>query len=210
MQEVDSEVARLLRTAGGTLMWAPRPCGDGPVCPVCHETCLALLVAGECGHAMCETCWVGWAGAQLEHCRRHAEIMPCFAAGCRSAVSPLVWNHTCSLLLEAASLERDLAHRRRLQSNALFPAPMQVNCPRSGCVGLGYLGSGTVMCFICEHQWAGGNDAAVGSGDEELGMVADVKRCPSCETPIVKNGGCDHMTCPCGHEFWWTTLKPYR
>uniref|UniRef100_A0A7S4RUQ6 RING-type domain-containing protein n=1 Tax=Alexandrium monilatum TaxID=311494 RepID=A0A7S4RUQ6_9DINO len=35
------------------------------------------------------------------------------------------------------------------------------------------------------------------------------KRCPCCGMVIFKNGGCDHMTCRCGHEFWWTTMRPY-
>ena len=36
------------------------------------------------------------------------------------------------------------------------------------------------------------------------------KPCPKCKQAITKNHGCDHMTCPCGHEFYWSTGKPYR
>ena len=32
-----------------------------------------------------------------------------------------------------------------------------------------------------------------------------IKECPSCNIKIQKNGGCNHMTCPCGHEFEWET-----
>ena len=35
------------------------------------------------------------------------------------------------------------------------------------------------------------------------------KPCPKCKQAITKNHGCDHMTCPCGYEFYWSTGKPY-
>ena len=35
------------------------------------------------------------------------------------------------------------------------------------------------------------------------------KSCPKCRTAVTKNAGCDHMTCRCGHQFYWTTLRPY-
>lgn len=32
----------------------------------------------------------------------------------------------------------------------------------------------------------------------------ETKGCPGCSIPIVKNGGCDHITCTkCGHQFCW-------
>lgn len=40
------------------------------------------------------------------------------------------------------------------------------------------------------------------------------KRCPSCNRPIEKTEGCDHMTCDarfgCGHEFCWICLANYE
>jgi len=37
------------------------------------------------------------------------------------------------------------------------------------------------------------------------------KSCPGCKFDIMKNGGCDHMTCRrCGHEFCWLCLAPYE
>jgi hypothetical protein len=38
----------------------------------------------------------------------------------------------------------------------------------------------------------------------------NTKACPKCHQRIEKNQGCDHMTCRCGYEFYWTTLQPYR
>jgi hypothetical protein len=40
-------------------------------------------------------------------------------------------------------------------------------------------------------------------------LQAVQKPCPGCGVLIEKNAGCDHMTCRCGHHFYWTTLRPY-
>ena len=34
-------------------------------------------------------------------------------------------------------------------------------------------------------------------------MPAHMHNCPRCSTLIEKDGGCDHMTCGCGHQFCW-------
>ena len=36
----------------------------------------------------------------------------------------------------------------------------------------------------------------------------EVKNCPRCGILIEKNGGCNNMTCRCGHHFNWVTLLP--
>ena len=77
-------------------------------------------------------------------------------------------------------------------SPALVPSnckPAQVDCPRPRCLGLGYLGFETVMCFLCEHQWDAssgvveGTETPLEEGEDakEAAMAGvKVKRCPSC------------------------------
>jgi hypothetical protein len=36
------------------------------------------------------------------------------------------------------------------------------------------------------------------------------KPCPSCGTGVQKAPGCRHMTCMCGHEFFWCCGRAYR
>lgn len=31
----------------------------------------------------------------------------------------------------------------------------------------------------------------------------EMMRCPHCQNYVLKNGGCNHMTCRCGAEFQW-------
>lgn len=41
---------------------------------------------------------------------------------------------------------------------------------------------------------------------EEVAHMEDMKRCPSCNVLIQKNGGCDHMRCRCGCHFNWSEV----
>lgn len=36
------------------------------------------------------------------------------------------------------------------------------------------------------------------------------KNCPKCSKSIEKNGGCNHMSCPCGHHFCWICLGDFN
>ena len=36
----------------------------------------------------------------------------------------------------------------------------------------------------------------------------DLRLCPSCDAPVQKNGGCNHIRCPCGADFRWSRAKP--
>jgi hypothetical protein len=137
--------------------------------------------------------------------QRHMGSFTCFGDGCREVLDSRLWE---VLNPEAQKLQSDLQWRTVLQKNVLYPACAQVDCPIPTCVGLGYLGHDTVMCFICEHQWPA--DSGTKPSDAIDILTSSTKACPRCKEHIEKNGGCDHMTCRCGYEFWWSTLKPYR
>lgn len=188
---------------------------DGRQCPICDEH--SFLLGSSCGHAACCQCWARWAHAQLPR-GRYSELH-CWGDGCEVELCNLLWGllHSVSSvtqcpqasLPEAASMHLWL-RRRRLQTNPLFPPAVQVDCRQRGCCGLGYLGSDLVMCFFCEDQWspdAAVSESACADGEDP---ISGTKRCPKCNVPIEKSGGCDHMTCVCRYEFWWSTLQPYH
>lgn len=209
-QHIDAHVERLRRTAGG-MFHAPAPCEAGPQCGICREPHLALLRNPGCAHTACEGCWAGWATSHVDRCRDEKRAaLRCLGERCQEAAAAEAWLHSCTLSEAVGALEEELTKRRRLQGNELYPPAAQVDCPREGCLGLGYLGFDTVMCFFCEHQWQVDEGTAPPGIGEELLAGEVAKRCPACGEHIIKNGGCDHMTCRCGHEFWWTTLQPYR
>jgi len=210
--EVDREYARL----GAIGAWRPQALAEaGPVCAVCREHVVALLhdpASGGCAeHAACEGCWLRWAQERLEDCMRvKGPAVPCLGDSCRECISTGFWRHLAGLSDDLARAERLFGIRRRLVANDMYPPPMQVDCPLPECIGLGYLGFDTVMCFVCEHVWVpqdGAGSAPVTDVQEVMGVA--VKRCPSCAEYIEKNGGCDHMTCRCKCQFYWSTLRPY-
>lgn len=62
----------------------------------------------------------------------------------------------------------------------------------------------------------GEGDETEGQGDdherarqafERAARIAHLKCCPGCRAPIYKDGGCDHMTCRCGHTFNWSEAE---
>mmetsp|Transcript_79278 Transcript_79278/g.183983 ORF Transcript_79278/g.183983 Transcript_79278/m.183983 type:complete len:442 (+) Transcript_79278:56-1381(+) len=188
------------------------PLQPGIVCSICCEPQWSLIGNVSCRHHACETCWVSWAIAQLPGCEaRRRDQIRCIA--CTHFLDEGLWAALAQWSGDVGTFYHAplVARRRRLRHNPLFPAALQVDCPVAGCWGLGYLGFDTVMCFICEYQWvpdAPGDKPADVAEEDFMGLK--VKRCPSCNEAIQKNGGCDHMTCRCRHEFYWTTLKPYR
>lgn len=183
-------------------------------CPLCQERC--FVIGSSCGHVACRYCWSRWANAQLDPCQHNATLR-CVGHQCEMELSgrflellQMVFSGTQHWHASFPELRgmQVLLRRHRLQRNPLFPPAMQVNCRQPGCYGLGYLGFDTVMCFFCEDQWRPGEAISDSTGSQE--HISGTKRCPQCSIFIEKNGGCDHMTCVCGHEFWWSTLQPYR
>jgi len=183
-------------------------------CTICQD--LGVVLSFSCSHSACLECWISWANAQVEsslYCS-HPSTVRCWGETCEAEMSNAFWDFLLKILSSAWIQRRPvgelrlLLSRRRLQANPLFPQAMQVDCCRPDCIGLGYLGSDTVQCFICNHQWSPQDNHVIADG--EGGDISGSKRCPKCHVCILKNGGCDHMTCiMCQHQFWWSTLQPY-
>lgn len=186
-------------------------------CSICEGvadiTKAGLVLALSCKHAACLSCWTRWANAQFPCYRGNPSSFRCWGNGCLVEMSIPLWNALaeCSPQHLREGGVCTVLRRRRLQMNPLFPPAAQVDCNQLGCHGVGYLGSDTVMCFLCEAQWAPYDAPGLSiRHSEDPYHSTGTKECPKCRVRIEKNGGCDHMTCPCGHEFWWTTLQPFR
>jgi len=117
------------------------------LCQICCAYFGPLLVHD--GDAACELCWVvSWVNCQLPNCRQIRQL-EC------SAFNPqhvLPNAYGLQAAWGARELDCQLRRRETLQRNPLYPPVCQVDGPQPGCVGIGYLGAETIMCFICEHQ----------------------------------------------------------
>ena len=127
-------------------------------CPVCCETVTEeklFYMDGwvqhgcSCSCCACEACLLHWIDAQLTKCRNQKALrIPCI--GCNKFMPQKM---VLTISAPAAVLARQLDYRMALEANKLYPHCMQVECPRAECVGIGFLGFETIMCFVCEHQW---------------------------------------------------------
>ncbi len=69
----------------------------------------------------------------------------------------------------------------------------------------------TPTCSRCMQQSHFGDCRVMASLDEETRafVVANSKPCPSCRNAVMKNNGCNHMTCRCGQHFCWRCLHQF-
>ena len=196
---------------------------DGPLatCAICCKEARALVQVCRSQHRACVACAKMWGESHTAQiiALKTIDSIPClFAPFC---CEPLLADLLINISEEVRSLSKLLARRKALQDNVLFPSSCQVDCINPQCVGIGYLGYDTVMCFLCESQWVPEHPPATDHDIETMDLclsfldkddvLRGLKRCPSCQVRIFKDGGCDHMTCSrCKHEWWWSTGNPYR
>ena len=155
---------------------------------------------------------MGFTGDERCHASISSETLATVICSCRCLSRRLC---SCSRL---ARLGRDFQRRAELLQQGSQQHHHVVECPQPGCVGVGFSGKGTAMCWICEHQWS--IDGPLWQFFRRIfkstsaGWVLHngtlIQCCPSCNAAIDKDGGCDHMTCRCGYEFYWSSLRRYR
>merc|ERR1711998_145046 len=126
-------------------------------------------IRNECGHHACEDCWHKWITSQVTDPLERAAVLrrastsgalPCFGFNCQNSMEAGLWQYFCMRSDDISLVDKQMAIRRRLESNSLYPSAMQADCPMPACFGLGYLGFDTAMCFVCEHQWTPANPGA--------------------------------------------------
>ena len=201
-----------------TLVLEESPAGT---CEICFCEAEKLYGMG-CGHKFCMECWRLYVADRV---RAQTQVINCMMDQCPYPLSPL----------EVERVVPDIgeAYGKVLSDADVEMSGVKVQCIRPNCpfiLTLESLGPcnvatckcGMRMCWLCRQEahaplpcsdlqrW--GKVANVGRIDalNFLWEEENTKPCPSCHKNIEKNGGCNHMTCPCGYEFCWICGNTWR
>ncbi|GMT29359.1 hypothetical protein PFISCL1PPCAC_20656, partial [Pristionchus fissidentatus] len=197
-------------------------------CGICFEEC-ARHLGVPCinlnggvveQHLFCGECVRGHAAAAIEQASivRAGLGLKCMQPNCAGV---LINAHIEPLLAEGV---REMLEER-IAAEALAAASVNVErcqrCPFAAIVELPIEEQQTFACRRCafeycrncNREWTARHE---GKTCEELnpefirrkvenvlsdGAVGVLQKCPQCGAAFEKNGGCDHMTCRCGHHF---------
>ncbi|KIP03366.1 hypothetical protein PHLGIDRAFT_110981 [Phlebiopsis gigantea 11061_1 CR5-6] len=203
-------------SSGGTTYDAGNDSQDCPIC-MCPVTAPTTL---DCGHIYCTQC--------LTHLIKSSLESTSFPLTCPAEEGRCAAPISISLLekfLHATMLRQllETAFHAYLQQNpdGIFP------CKTPGCTQL-YArdadgkdgGPKTVRCPSCfvsacascgknAHPGASCEEARHDLSEEYIDSSDDIRRCPSCQTPIFKDGGCNHVSCRCGKHICWRCMQVF-
>ncbi|KAG5219399.1 ATP-dependent RNA helicase [Salix suchowensis] len=184
------------------------------ICPVCYDSATNPLVLG-CAHVYCTPC--------MRHLLTSAEEadnfpLTCVGRGVRDSSPshrPAVLT-ACGLLASAraAFMSHVTRHPQSLKY-CRTPDCTQIYRATEGRAG----SSCTVQCPSCfssvcaachedGHEGMSCEGARVSKDRDGLSeaWIRQMKKCPTCQAPIEKAGGCNHMACRCGAHICWRCM----
>lgn len=164
------------------------PEDSGPCCSIClepghvvsghshahHAGYLWICPAGGWEHLSCQDCFARHVHARLDE-GMSVITCPCGFTDCMHEVPELMVR---SVLTNAEGGDGPV-HAEYSQAIAALAAPQDEK-------GRSHPGSGGLKGAV-KLRWA----------------LLGTRKCPRCKRRIKKAGGCDHMTCLCGHEMCW-------
>uniref|UniRef100_A0ACD5W824 Uncharacterized protein n=1 Tax=Avena sativa TaxID=4498 RepID=A0ACD5W824_AVESA len=185
-------------------------------CHVCFEDVsrLSEVSTMDCGHCFCNDCWTEHFLASLDSGRKHIH---CMEVKCQAICDDATVRRLLGRKYPAAAQRFDrFVLESYLENNASVKwCPSAPHCGRAIRVDAGEryceveCPCGVSFCFNCAapahspvpcslwDQW----DAKFRGESENLKWIAvHTKSCPGCQKPIEKNGGCNHVSCPCGQH----------
>ena len=186
-------------------------------CPICFDT--VPLVEISCGHKFCKPCMTKWTHTKIEEnnqlalavVNRTDSSIPC--PTCRY----LLTRHMCWQFVEEShaarlqELEKKADLRRKdgtigafFVSDSLRPLFATLACFFAACWVLPIPELQAVALLPLAYSLC---TSAILKA--ELIKMIHCKLCPACHSPIIKNGGCSHMHCTCGHHFDWKRAPWY-
>ncbi|KIP03357.1 hypothetical protein PHLGIDRAFT_243798 [Phlebiopsis gigantea 11061_1 CR5-6] len=193
--------------------------GAGQDCPICMCDVTAPTEL-TCGHIYCTQCLTHFVKSGLE-----STSFPLTCSGDDAR---------CGAPIAISQLEKFL-HEPKFQQllETAFHAYMEQHpdvlapCKTPGCTQLfakdasgSARGSKVVKCPSCfvsacaacgknPHQGMSCEMAGRDLSEEYINNGRDIRRCPHCDTPIFKDGGCNHVSCKCGRHICWRCMSVF-
>lgn len=196
---------------------------EGKECGQCLQDVVgeAFECAG-CKAFLCEPCIVEMIRYGLQNFSTRCAVY-CAGAGCPMQLGFEAMEECCRTAPDLLKL-----YRLRL-AQAVSAALKYVPCSTANCGTFFVIHSGTASearcklcgeftCTLCPGEghlpatcvmmkkWTEKDTAESATSKW---FVVNTKACPKCREKIQKNGGCNHMTCHCHHEWCWVCTKPW-
>jgi len=199
-------------------------------CLICYEDFVTKdTFALGCGHRYCLPCWKFYLEMKIKE-GAECTLTKCMRPKCKD----LVHEDAFRIIV---SPDLYTQYSRFLLRSFVDDNPQVKWCPAPGCTNSIRCDRknrkdpvackcGFHFCFSCADFNIGDHLPATCANIEKWlqkasdesenvnWLMANTKRCPTCRSPIEKNGGCMHMTCRknaggCGFEFCWLCRGPW-
>jgi len=197
-------------------------------CTICYDDLPANeMLQMPCKHPFCPVCWTHFLTAMLD------SPLTCIRATCPHPSCPELITEDEVQSFAPHFLPR--YHSLQLRSFAELDDTSRW-CPAPGCdriaistktnssnvnivVTCDAKSCHTKFCLKCGNEphapvrcdelvrW---RDKCRNESETANWILTNTKACPKCDKRIEKNQGCNHMTCPCKHEFCWICQKDWK
>ncbi|KAF7047805.1 hypothetical protein CFC21_056673 [Triticum aestivum] len=187
-------------------------------CMVCFdEFSVGAVSTMECGHYFCNDCWTEHFKACVESGKKQIR--------CMGVKCPVVCDEAVVQQLLAGEypdaarrFDRFLLESYLENNDSVKWCPSVPHCGRAIRVGAGERYTevecpcGLGFCFACAAgahspcpctMWDMWEVKCNGESETVNWILANTKSCPKCFNPIVKDGGCNLVTCKCGQHLCW-------
>ncbi|CAD8138015.1 unnamed protein product [Paramecium octaurelia] len=175
-------------------------------CQICLNELNNIIIIEQCNHQFCQKCTTLYLYNKI--ISGEVQKITCPQFGCCTVLSEL-------LIKQNINQEVYLKYQRFLLIKQYEHVVNGKWCPRPDCFNFVFqqgqekilqCNCGQQFCFDCgnpNHP----NKTCQESVDQVFAQALQdykIQKCPNCKANILKNGGCNHMTCTkCHYDFCW-------
>ena len=182
-------------------------------CEICFQNDTNNIIP-PCNHFACLSCLRDYILHRIND--KKFDEMNCYFKNCKQILSK-------KLILQVLNEEEQKKYMNYLTEIEILKSPNLKFCPYPNCLssieknadGPSICKNGHKVCFNClstsYHPNLSCDESLQRKITKYLNEADFVIQCPKCQLFMVKNGGCNHLTCLyCKHQFCRLCKQPYR